>query len=181
MCFLFQFLKQKGQEAKGLGMLPLPCNWKVEDFGSFINKERAEINLCLEPYNYLMHFAPPLFLFITIHSLSCLAVLCASLSLEHTNLWLSKLKQTTTATTATTRNPHHLKGSLPDLRSLLSKTWRSTSGAEAVFHSLSVLLRFQQVSDSRSRGVEWVFPELHVRVHSWAEEACTAFGSPGGV
>lgn len=49
MCFVFQFLKQKGQEAKELGMLPLPCNWKVKDFGSFINKERAGINLCLEP------------------------------------------------------------------------------------------------------------------------------------
>lgn len=58
-----------------------------------------------------MHFALPLFLFITIHSLSCLAVLCSSLSLEHTNLRLSKLKQTITTTT-TTRNPHHLKGSL---------------------------------------------------------------------
>lgn len=49
MCFVFQFLKQKGQEAKGPGMLPLPYNWKVKDFGSFINKKRAGINLCLEP------------------------------------------------------------------------------------------------------------------------------------
>lgn len=54
-----------------------------------------------------MHFALPLFLFITIHSPRYLAVLCASLSLEHINLWLSKLKQT-----ITTINLHHLKGSL---------------------------------------------------------------------
>lgn len=47
--FVFQFLKQKGQVAKGLGTLPLPGNWKVKDFGSFINKERAGVNLCLEP------------------------------------------------------------------------------------------------------------------------------------
>lgn len=53
-----------------------------------------------------MHFALLLFLFITIHSPVCLAVLCASLSLEHINLWLSRLKK------ATTTNPHHLKGSL---------------------------------------------------------------------
>uniref|UniRef100_A0A8C3NTT1 Uncharacterized protein n=1 Tax=Geospiza parvula TaxID=87175 RepID=A0A8C3NTT1_GEOPR len=44
-----RFLKQKGQEAKGPGTLPLPYNWKVKDFGSFINKKRAGINLCLEP------------------------------------------------------------------------------------------------------------------------------------
>lgn len=54
-----------------------------------------------------MHFALPLFLFIAIHFPSCLAVLCASLSLEPINLWLPKLKQTTTRR----RNPHHLKGS----------------------------------------------------------------------
>lgn len=49
MCFVFQFLKQKGQEAKGPGTLPLPYKWKLKDFGSFINKKRAGINLCLEP------------------------------------------------------------------------------------------------------------------------------------
>lgn len=43
--------------------------------------------------------------------------------------------------------------------------------------------RVAEVSHSKSRRVGWVFPELpaHMVVHSWAGEACTAFGSQGGI
>lgn len=101
-----------------------------------------------------MHFALPLFLFITIHSPSCLAVLCASLSLEHINLWLSKLKQ---------NNNNSKKSSslervfIPDLRSLSCKTWSSMSGTEAVLHSFSFHWGFSRFQIANPQGWDGSF------------------------